>query len=300
MKSARPGLRGRWRLYLILRTVLVAALAGLVLGLVRLAWSPPDMPWPGERSIGVLVGIAVLAAAAEYVDSAVGMGFGTVMAPVLLLVGFDVEVVLPAVLMAEALSGSLATVLHHRAANVDLSAGSRDRGVVAVMLPPALVGAAAGGAVGGSLGAFPGEVVVGGVIFVTGAALLLRRGIVREFSWRGVAALGLLAAAAKGLSSAGFGPVVTGGQMVIGIPERDAVGVTSAVEAPVSLVALVAFGLVAAWPAPSVTLALAAGALAGVPAAVWTVRLLPVRSIRLAVGVLACVLGALALFAGVG
>lgn len=300
MKSASPGLRGRWRLYLILRSVLVVVLAGLVLGLVRLAWSPPDLRWPGEPSVGLLVGIALLAAAAEYVDSAVGMGFGTVMAPVLLLVGFDVEVVLPAVLMAEALSGSLAAVLHHRAANVDLSAGSRDRGVMATMLPPALVGAAAGGAVGGLLGAFPGEVVVGGVIFVTGAVLVLQRGAVREFRWRSVAALGLLAAAAKGLSSAGFGPVVTGGQMVIGIPERDAVGVTSAVEAPVSLVALVAFGLVAEWPAPSIALPIAAGALAGVPAAVWTVRLLPARSIRLAVGLLACVLGALALFAGVG
>jgi uncharacterized membrane protein YfcA len=300
VKSSRPGLRERWRLYLILRTALVAALAGLVLGLIRLAWSPPDLAWPGERSVGLLVGIALLAAAAEYVDSAVGMGFGTVMAPVLLVVGFDVEVVLPAVLTAESLSGFFAAVLHHRAANVDLSAGSRDRGVVATMLPPALVGAAAGGVVGGVLGAFPGEIVVGGVIFVTGAVLLLQRGTVREFRWRSVAVLGLLASAAKGLSSAGFGPVVTGGQMVIGIPERDAVGVTSAVEAPVSLVALVAFGLVAAWPAPSVTLALVAGALAGVPAAVWTVRLLPTRSIRLAVGMLACALGALALFTGVG
>lgn len=296
--TTRSGLRGRWRLYLVLRTLLVVVLAGLVAEMAWLAWSPPDLRIPAETSLGLLIGIGVLAAAAEYVDSSVGMGFGTVVAPVLLLLGFGLEAVLPAVLVSETVSGSVAALLHHRAANVDFSRGSSDRRVVAKMLPAALLGAAAGGAMGGWLEAFPGDVVVGAVILAAGSLLLVRRHTTHDVRWRRVVMLGVMAAVAKGVSSAGFGPVVTSGQIVIGLPERDAVGVTSALEAPVSLVALATFGLVAAWPAPSLTVALTLGALVGVPPAVWTVRLLPTRSIRLAVGLLACVLGALAVFAG--
>ncbi len=298
MKSTRPGLRERWRLYLVMRALLIIALTGLVLGLAWLTWSPPDLRGPDEASVGLLVGIGLLAAVAEYVDSSVGMGFGTVMAPVLLLLGFGLEAVLPAILVSEAASGSLAALLHHRVANVDLSRESRDRRVAATLLPAALVGAAAGGAIGGWLESFPGEVVVGSVILATGAALLVGRRAIRGYRWGSVVTLGVVAAVAKSISSAGFGPVVTGGQMMIGIPERDAVGITSAVEAPVSAVALTVFGLVAAWPSPSLTVALTAGALVGVPPAVWTVRLLPARSIRLAVAILACLLGILALYAG--
>jgi uncharacterized membrane protein YfcA len=281
-----------------MRTLLVVVLAGLVAELAWLAWSPPDLRIPAETSLGLLIGIGVLAAAAEYVDSSVGMGFGTVVAPVLLLLGFGLEAVLPAVLVSETVSGSVAAVLHHRAANVDFSRGSSDRRVVAKMLPAALLGAAAGGAMGGWLEAFPGDVVVGAVILAAGSLLLVRRRPTHDVRWGRVVMLGVMAAVAKGVSSAGFGPVVTSGQIVIGLPERDAVGITSALEAPVSLVALATFGLVATWPAPSLTVALTLGALVGVPPAVWTVRLLPTRSIRLAVGLLACVLGALAVYAG--
>jgi len=42
----------------------------------------------------------------------------------------------------------------------------------------------------------------------------------------------------KGISGGGYGPVVTGEQMVLGIPGRNAVGITSFSEGLVSLVGL--------------------------------------------------------------
>jgi len=58
--------------------------------------------------------IALIAFLAEYVDSSLGMGYGTILTPVLLLMGFKPLEVVPAVLLSEFATGLLAGFTHHK------------------------------------------------------------------------------------------------------------------------------------------------------------------------------------------
>jgi len=76
-------------------------------------------------SIQILWTLALLALVCEYVDSTLGMGYGTTLTPILLLLGYEPAQIVPSVLLSEFLTGILAGVLHHELGNVNLKPGSR-------------------------------------------------------------------------------------------------------------------------------------------------------------------------------
>ena len=59
-------------------------------------------------SIQILWTLALLALGCEYVDSTLGMGYGTTLTPVLLLIGYEPAQIVPSVLLSEFLTGVLA------------------------------------------------------------------------------------------------------------------------------------------------------------------------------------------------
>ncbi len=71
--------------------------------------------------LAIGIKISVAAFLAEYVDSTLGMGYGTLLTPLLLLTGFSPLDVVPCVLLSEFLTGLLAGFTHHKARNVNLS-----------------------------------------------------------------------------------------------------------------------------------------------------------------------------------
>ena len=72
-----------------------------------------------ELTLGILLGMVVMAFICEYMDSTLGMGYGTTLTPVLLIMGYEPLQVVPAVLVSELFSGLLAGALHHKEGNVD-------------------------------------------------------------------------------------------------------------------------------------------------------------------------------------
>ncbi len=62
----------------------------------------------------------------ELVDSTLGMGYGTTLTPVLLLLGYEPIEIVPAVLLSESVTGVLAGLFHHEFGNTDLRPGTRD------------------------------------------------------------------------------------------------------------------------------------------------------------------------------
>jgi hypothetical protein len=62
-----------------------------------------------DHALGTLLIAGAVAAASEYVDSALGMGYGTTLAPILLLVGFNPLDLVPVVLGSEFVTGLLAS-----------------------------------------------------------------------------------------------------------------------------------------------------------------------------------------------
>jgi uncharacterized membrane protein YfcA len=70
--------------------------------------------------IELFLPIILLAFTCELVDSTLGMGYGTTLTPLLLLLGHEPAEIVPAVLLSEFVTGVLAGLFHHEFGNVDL------------------------------------------------------------------------------------------------------------------------------------------------------------------------------------
>jgi len=106
--------------------------------------------------------------------------------------------------------------------------------------------------------------------------------------------VGAIAAFNKGLSGGGYGPLVTGGQVVSGVAPKQAVAITSLAEALTCLVGLTAYILMGGSVYWALAVPLTVGALLSVPIATLTVRGLPEAFMRASIGVVTCLLGLLA------
>ncbi|MEZ4387056.1 MAG: sulfite exporter TauE/SafE family protein [Candidatus Krumholzibacteriia bacterium] len=192
-----------------------------------------------DITVGLFLTLFALAFIAEFIDSAMGMGYGTLLTPILIIMGFDPLVVVPAILLSQAFGGMAASVFHHQFHNVRFDRSSPDfkaflviggLGVVATIfaallslkLPPLVL-----------------KTYIGALVLVMGAVILRNR--TYTFTWKKLIGLGILSAFNKGLSGGGFGPVVTGGQVMSGMNPRNAVGVTTLAEAPICLAGFMTF-----------------------------------------------------------
>jgi uncharacterized membrane protein YfcA len=231
----------------------------------------------------------------EFVDSSLGMGYGTVLTPVLLLLGFEALDVVPALLFSECLSGIAAALAHHRVRNVDFRAHSRDTRVALVLASCAVAGTLAAVLLTIRLPRRVLQAWIGTLVLVMGLLILGAFGRTFRFTWRRIAILGTVASFNKGLSGGGYGPLVTAGQMLSGISVRNAVGITSLSEGITCLVGFVLYCLLKPginWP---LACYVTTGALLSVPLAARLLRWIPEKVGRIVVGAMIVVLGCLTL-----
>ena len=236
--------------------------------------------------------IVLLALFCEYIDSTLGMGYGTTLTPILLMMGYDPTQIVPSVLFSELLTGLLAGVLHHELGNVNLKPGSRPFKVALALVACSVVGTLVAVFVAVNIPTWALKTYIGVLVLAMGITILLSVGKVFSFSWRKVIGLGLVAAFNKGISGGGYGPLVCGGQVMAGVDEKAAIGITSLAEGLVCVVGLTAYVLTGNggmnWGlAPSLVL----GAVLSVPLAAFTVRKIPVNKMRWAIGSAVTALG---------
>ena len=72
-----------------------------------------------EITLWIGLGIIIIGCLVEYIDSTLGMGYGTALTPILLMMGFEPMQVVPAILVAELFTGLLAGVMHAKVGNVE-------------------------------------------------------------------------------------------------------------------------------------------------------------------------------------
>ncbi len=235
--------------------------------------------------------IMVMAFVCELIDSTLGMGYGTTLTPVLLLMGYQPADIVPAVLFSEFVTGILAGIFHQEFGNVDFRPGSRDLKVTLVMTGLSVVGVLVAVVVAVNVPAWVLKAYIGVLVLIIGIVILYNRNRRFGFSWKRVAGLGLLAAFNKGMSGGGYGPVVTGGQVLAGIEGRSAIGIASLAEGVTSAVGVVAF-LISGAPfpwllAPSLLL----GAVLSTPLAAFAVSRFEAQRLTLAIGSVTTLLG---------
>jgi uncharacterized membrane protein YfcA len=238
--------------------------------------------------------IVVLAFMAEYVDSSLGMGYGTTLTPLLLILGYTPLQVVPAVLLSEFASGISSGFYHHSIGNVDLGRGTPARKTALTLAACSLGGTLAAVFLAVRLPKTFVTFYIAGMILAIGLYILLARPLGR-LSWGRIIGLGSVAAFNKGISGGGYGPLVTGGQILAGVSERNAVGITAFAEGIVCLVGLALYLAMGKSIDLRLGIPLTVGALVSVPAAAWTVKILPERMLRRSIGYATLYIGVLML-----
>jgi uncharacterized protein len=250
--------------------------------------------WPHcGTPLGRTLMIFILCFACELVDSGLGMGYGTILTPVLLFMGYTPCDIVPTGLVSELLSGLTAAFFHNEIKNVDLSFKGRH-------LKPALILAG-----GSALGVFAGvhfamnlpqdvlRVMIGSIICLSGlCVILLSRYRIVYRHWKMVALSGV-ASFNKAISGGGYGPLVTSGQILSGVTGKSAVGITSFSEALTCFMAAALFFIQGGFVTPSLFIPMCAGALISVPFSVFAISKVNEGALKMIIGVLTGLMGAL-------
>ncbi|MBN1354218.1 MAG: sulfite exporter TauE/SafE family protein [Candidatus Omnitrophica bacterium] len=246
-----------------------------------------------EAKILLLIPLAFLC---EFIDSSLGMGYGTSLTPILLLMGFEPLQVVPAVLFSEFLSGVTAASFHHSVQNVNFKPRSKDMRVALVLSACSVIGTIIAVFLAVKLPTRVLKAWIGGIVLFMGIFILLTLKRPPRFTWRKITTLGVIASFNKGISGGGYGPLVMGGQVLSGIGVKNAVAITSLAEGVTCFVGIMLYFFLKSTVDWSLAPWLMAGAVLSVPLAAYTLKKMPEKSAKTAVAILVILLGCLTLF----
>jgi len=224
--------------------------------------------------------LAILAFITEYVAATLGMGYGTTLAPLLIIVGYEPLVIVPAILFSQFLAGFVSAVFHHRFRNMSLAEhrGQREAAVIFSVM-----------GVGGVLVAafaninLPAQYVKTYIaITVMAMGLLMIANVRREsgYSRSRLAVIGIFAAFNKGISGGGYGPISTSGQIISGIRPRAAIAITALVEGVICALGIGVYFILSVYPEFLLTFAITVGALIAAPFSAFTTASLEQNLLR--------------------
>lgn len=246
------------------------------------------------------------AAACEFIDSSLGMLYGTILSPALMICGFEPLAVVPAILFSQAAGGSTASFLHQRLNNSDFSfnvngppgngagaafagGAAQDLKVVSIIAAFGVFASVFAASIAVNVPKPVLKTYIGLIVFAMG--LLIISGRTFKFSWKKMFGIGLLSAFNKGISGGGFGPVVTAGQVVCGRDAKNSIGATTLSEVPICLAGFAAYSL-AGKISRDLVLLLSAGAVLGAAAGpFFTAGFQSKEKLKLMLGYLAAGLG---------
>ena len=257
----------------------------------------------------------------EYMDSTLGMGYGTTLTPVLLIMGYEPLQVVPVVLISELFSGLLAGFLHHREGNVDFKpkviclpeiarelkgfgylrilrdSFPRHLKVALILAVCSIVGTVLAVFVALNIPKLWVKLYIGALVLAMGVTILICFNKKFSFSWKKIVGLGLLASFNKGISGGGYGPIVTSGQILSGVEGKSAVGITSLAEGLTCAVGIITYIFVSKNPL-DLTLApyIAVGAILAVPFSAKSVKKISEKKLKFAIAVLTIILGAVTIY----
>jgi len=260
----------------------------------------------------LFVAVAILALFCEYMDASIGMGYGTALTPLLLIIGFLPLDVVPAVLLGQLAGGLIGGLAHHRLGNIKLDFRKDDKLVKKRLrglgyLPKSLDSKviftlAVCGVVGALVGVFSAvnipqivlKTYIGVMVFGIGIIILIRKSH-GNLSWKGLVGVGLLSSFNKGISGGGYGPLVTGGQIISGRETKSSVGSTTLAEAIVCIVGFLSYVLVKGNIFWTLAAATSIGSIVAAPFAALTVKKVNTQKLRFVIGVVTIALGAMTL-----
>lgn len=247
-----------------------------------------------ELGLSVCVGLAAIAFVCELIDTSLGMMYGTILAPVLIISGFDPLLVVPSILISQAIGGFIAAGFHHRLGNVYFSRRSIDSKAVYIITTFGLAGVVAALFLVLNIPPWAIKTYIGVLVLAMGIIILSKKRF--SFSWKRLSFIGFVSSFNKALSGGGFGPVVATGNIISGLDSKHAVGITTLAEAPICIAAFIGYLLFHTISTWNLAIALTIGAGIAATLGPRITSRFPSPRLRTAIGILALVLGVWTLF----
>lgn len=232
----------------------------------------------------------------EVADSCLGAGFGTLGTPTLILIGFDAKIVVPTILIAQAIGGISATYWHHRWGNADFSnLKTIDMKKVIFVVAAGIAGVVIGSIIGFKISKDILMYYIGAMITAMGIIVLSNHVI--KFTWPRMAVLSLYSAGNKGVGSSGYGPIMTGGQAILGQESKNSIAVTDCAEIGICIAGAITWIILAGKLTPwDLTFLTSLGAFFAPILGCWlTYKLHNTKRLKQAMGVVILILGILCL-----
>jgi uncharacterized membrane protein YfcA len=264
-----------------------------------------------QMTVALFAGVALIAFSFQYMSVSMGLGYGTVLTPVLIIMGFAPLQVVPAVLLSQFAGGVIGGVAHHRVGNIDLDfrrdnrlikerlrglgylPRSPDAKVIFVLAICGAVGALVGVLCAVNIPKLALETYIGVMVLAVGVLILVRRNRSGTLSWKRLIGMGLLGSFNKGISGGGYIPLVTGGQIISGREVKSSVGSTTVAVTLVCAVSFLGYVLIKGNIYWSLVAAATIGSVIAAPFAAMMVKRIDARRLKIAIGVATSLLGAL-------
>jgi uncharacterized membrane protein YfcA len=238
-----------------------------------------------------LIGIIPLAFVCEFLDSSLGMGYGTTLTPLLIILGFEPLQIVPAVLLSEFVSGSLAAFLHHKHNNVNFNHDSQDTKIALLLVVFSVIGTIIAVIIAVNIPKDILKLLISIIVLSMGIIIIITLNFKPKFSWFKITFLGTIASVNKGLSGGGYGPLVMGGQMLSGIGVKNAIGITSLAEGITCLAGVILYFILPTQINWNLSPFLVTGAVLSVPFSVYVVKKIPERQVKIYVSIFIITIG---------
>lgn len=227
------------------------------------------------------------------IDSSFGMGYGFIVTPLLLILGYNPLQIIPTILVSSLVGNLLSAIFHHKLKNVDFSLQSCDFRIALVIGGCGSIGSLFGALLAVKIPTFYLSLYIGVMVIVIGVFILysMREKIHFTFSWLRMATLGLIGAFNKGISGSGFGPIVTTGGLLVGLNEKATVSIQSLSELFASSIGIATFILSGVQLDTYFTVAVATGVALASPIAAVIVKRSAGAKLRVMIALIAILLG---------
>lgn len=240
--------------------------------------------------------IFLIAFICGYLDSGLGGGYGTALSPILILMGYKPVEVIPVVLVSQLMTDVVACLVHHKVKNVDLHFKSDHFKIAGTIGAFSLIGVVVSVFVAISVPQWILTLYIGILVIGMGLLMLLAQDKVFRFSWKKILALGTIASFNKGISGGGFGPLLTGGQVLSGIDVKNVIGMTAFAKAMTCLVGFILYFMMGKYINWHLIFMLWIGAIPAVIGAGMTVKYINTNKLKKYVAFFIIILGVLTLF----
>jgi uncharacterized membrane protein YfcA len=252
----------------------------------------------------IIWSIVLLALVFEFLDSVAGMGYGTAFTPLLFLLGYEPLQIIPVIMIQQACAGLITAYIHKAYGNIEWHFKPMSE-TVHLWLIISITGILA---VIFSITSVYGMLKPAAIwIKLYVVILLIFMGIIALFNAkktptyhsRRMIIFGALAGFNKGIGGGGYGPVVTIGGLLSGIPVKSMIAVTAFSEGAVCIVSIMVWFLLLKYGVvidfillPSMIL----GSIFAIIAAPYMTRVLPAHTWRFIVPIYCCILACFCLW----